>query len=72
LNYNEQREFERLGLEIAALEEKIQELETGLTAQNSSLSHLDYLKISRELEELQQDHDIKLQRWIELSDKADG
>lgn len=72
LNYNEQREFERLGLEIAALEEKIQELETGLSAQNSSLNHLDYLKISRELEELQQDHDIKLQRWIELSDKADG
>jgi ATP-binding cassette subfamily F protein uup len=72
LNYNEQREFEQLGLEIAALEEKIQELETGLSSQNSSLSHLDYLKISRELEELQQDHDIKLQRWIELSDKADG
>ena len=72
LNYNEQREFERLGLEIAALEEKIQELETGLSSQNSSLNHLDYLKISRELEELQKDHDIKLQRWIELSDKADG
>lgn len=72
LSYNEQREFEQLGLEIAALEEKIKELESGMSAQNSSLSHLDYLKISRELEELQKDHDISLQRWIELSDKADA
>lgn len=72
LSYNEQREFEQLGLEIAALEEKIKELESGMSSQNSSLSHLDYLKISRELEELQKDHDISLQRWIELSDKADA
>jgi ABC transport system ATP-binding/permease protein len=72
LSYNEQREFDQLTKEIESIEARINDLEDSLNDPDPSLSHIDYSQISRELEDLNQIHRIKLQRWLELSDKEKG
>ncbi|MGC9362598.1 MAG: ATP-binding cassette domain-containing protein, partial [Candidatus Syntrophosphaera sp.] len=69
LSYNEQREFDQLTREIDSLEAEINTLEDSLNDPDPSLSHIDYQKISHDLEDLNRIHGTKLQRWLELSDK---
>lgn len=70
LNYNEQREFELLTPEIDGIETRIYELEDSLNLPAEQLSHLDYARISEELDSLNSLHQEKLHRWLELDDKA--
>ena len=70
LSYNEQRELELLTQEIESLETRISELEDSLNSPSEQLSHLDYARISADLQNLSEHHQAKLQRWLELDDKA--
>jgi ATP-binding cassette subfamily F protein uup len=70
LSYNEQREFDLLTREIDSLEARVSELEDTLNSPGEQLSHLDYARISADLQSLHALHQDKLQRWLELDDKA--
>jgi ATP-binding cassette subfamily F protein uup len=70
LTYNEQREYDSLTAGIECIEARINALEDSLAGSTSDLSHLDYARISQELAELNNEHQSKLQRWLELSDKS--
>ncbi|MCB5247930.1 MAG: ABC-F family ATP-binding cassette domain-containing protein [Candidatus Cloacimonetes bacterium] len=70
LSYNEQREFDLLTRQIDSLETRLAELEDTLNSPSAQLSHLDYARISAELQSLNALHQGKLQRWLELDDKA--
>ncbi len=70
LSYNEQREYDLLSLEIASLEARLAEIEDALNSPSEQLSHLDYARISGELHSLNALHQEKLDRWLELDDKA--
>jgi len=70
LSYNEQREFDLLTREIDSLEARVAELEDTLNSPGEQLSHLDYARISADLQSLHALHQDKLQRWLELDDKA--
>jgi len=72
LSYNEQREFGQLTQEIDALEAELSLLEDSLNNPDPSLSHTDYARISEQLDVLNKSHHSKLQRWLELSDKAES
>lgn len=68
-SYKEQREFETIDEDIAALEEKIAETEVLLT-KNSS----DYVKLQELTEQknrLEQQLEEKMDRWVYLNDLAD-
>ena len=67
-SYKEQRELELLTQEIENLEVQIKNLEDSLNS-SPALTHLDYLRISKELENLNKLYQQKLQRWFELSEK---
>ena len=68
LSYKEQRELELLTQEIENLEVQIKNLEDSLNS-SPALTHLDYLRISKELENLNKLYQQKLQRWFDLSEK---
>ena len=68
ISYKEQRELELLTQEIENLETQIKNLEDSLNS-TSVLTHLDYLRISEELESLNMLYQQKLQRWFDLSEK---
>ena len=68
ISYKEQRELELLTQEIENLETQIKNLEDSLNS-NPTLTHLDYLRISEELESLNMLYQQKLQRWFDLSEK---
>ncbi len=70
LTYNEQREFDRLTKDIESTEAEINKLEDSLNS--PTLSHLDYARISKDLENLTSTHLDMLNRWLELSDKAEA
>lgn len=72
LSFNEQRELNQTTKQIDEIEARILELENLLGSEHNSLSHMDYASISSELERLNQDHQILLSRWLELSDKEDN
>jgi len=67
-SYKEQRELELLTQEIENLETQIKNLEDSLNS-TPTLTHLDYLRISEELESLNMLYQQKLQRWFDLSEK---
>ena len=65
-SYKEQKEFETIEEDIAALEEKLQDLETGIEAHAS-----DYVKLaelSKEKESVQAALDEKMERWMYLTE----
>jgi len=66
LTYKEQREFETLETEIAALEVEKKELETTLSSENLSVDEL--TQKSTRIGELIGLIDIKTMRWLELSE----
>ncbi|HOZ92065.1 MAG TPA: ABC-F family ATP-binding cassette domain-containing protein, partial [Candidatus Syntrophosphaera thermopropionivorans] len=68
ISYKEQRELELLTQEIENLETQIKNLEDSLNS-TPTLTHLDYLRISEELESLNMLYQQKLQRWFDLSEK---
>ena len=68
ISYKEQRELELLTQEIENLETQIKNLEDSLNS-TPTLTHLDYLRISEELESLNMLYPQKLQRWFDLSEK---
>ncbi len=72
LSYNEKRELEMLNSEIAEIENQIAELEAKMGDPAQQLSHLDYAEIGEELQELNQVHQEKLERWLQLEEKAES
>ena len=68
ISYKEKRELELLTQEIENLETQIKNLEDSLNS-TPTLTHLDYLRISEELESLNMLYQQKLQRWFDLSEK---
>ena len=68
LTYNERREFERLELEIAQLEEEKRELESDLSSGTLSVSEV--TDKSKRYSELLEELDAKSMRWLELSEYA--
>jgi uncharacterized protein involved in exopolysaccharide biosynthesis len=60
--------LELLTQEIENLETQIKNLEDSLNS-TPTLTHLDYLRISEELESLNMLYQQKLQRWFDLSEK---
>ena len=68
LSYNERREFERLELEIAQLEEEKRQLESDLSSGTLSVSEV--TDKSKRYSELLEELDTKSMRWLELSEYA--
>ncbi len=69
LNYNEQRELERLEKEIDALESEIKTEETRLNAGNLDYPELE--KTAANIAGLMKTLDTKTQRWMELEEKKE-
>lgn len=69
LNYNEQREFNRIEASIAEIEKQITELEEQLANPAPELDHTAYSQIGESLAKLQNEHDELFQRWSELIEK---
>ncbi|MFN4123162.1 MAG: ABC-F family ATP-binding cassette domain-containing protein [Flavobacteriales bacterium] len=65
-SYKEQREYEQLESEIAALEKENKELETKLSEGNLSLDELN--RISQRIGEINAALDTKTNRWLELAE----
>lgn len=68
-SYKEQREFETIDDEIAALEEKITRLEEGILANASNYGKLN--ELMREKEDCSQRLEEKMERWVYLNDLND-
>lgn len=70
--FKEQREFETIDSDVAALEEKIAELDREITRYASDYGRLN--KLTQEKEKTEQQLDEKMERWIylnELKEKID-
>lgn len=67
-SYKEQKEYETIEDDIAALEEKIAKLEESIPAYASDFSKLQ--EINQKMEELQKILDEKMERWMYLEDLA--
>ena len=69
MSYNEMREFEKIDEEIAALEEKVQQLEDEIVKNARDFVKLNELtKAKDEAEELLSE---KMDRWVYLNDLND-
>jgi ATP-binding cassette subfamily F protein uup len=68
LTFNEQREFEALETELAALEAEKAQLETALSSGN--LSHEELTRQAQRIAEVIESIDGKTNRWLELSEWA--
>ncbi len=66
LTYKEQREFEALEQDIAALEAEKQQIETALSS--GALDHRDLMEKSTRIGEVNRLLDEKMHRWLELSE----
>jgi len=69
LNYNEQKEFNKLEKEIANLEEKREKLQNMFATENWDGAQID--KQSIKLQEIMDDIEIKTERWFELMAKME-
>lgn len=69
LNYNEQKEFNRLEKEIAKLEKKKEEIQHKFLEE---LSGEEIDKTSLELKEVENSIEQKTERWFELMEKIEG
>jgi len=68
-SYKEQREYETIDADIAALEEKIATLEKEIAASASEYSKL--TKLMEEKEETETALEAKMERWVYLNDLAE-
>ncbi len=66
LTYKEQREFEALEQDIAALEAEKQQIEAALSS--GALDHRDLMEKSTRIGEVNRLLDEKMHRWLELSE----
>ncbi len=64
--YKEQREFETIDDDIAALEQKIEDLDAEMTAHASQYSRL--AELTEEKEKVQAELDEKMERWMYLTE----
>lgn len=69
MSYNEQREFEHIDEDIAALEEKIEKLEQDITASATDFVKLNQFTKEKEAAELMLAE--KMERWVYLNDLND-
>lgn len=69
MSYKDQREYDAIGDEIAALEEKSAVLEQEMAACTSDYVRLQ--QISEEKEQIDQQLEEKMERWMELSELAE-
>ncbi len=67
--YQEQREYETIDEEIASLEEKQKEINLQISKSSSDYSAL--TKLTKEKEELEQQMEKKMERWVYLNDLAE-
>lgn len=67
--YAEQKEFETIDEDIASLEEKIEQAEQDILANAKDFVKLQ--ELTKEKEELQQQLDEKMDRWVYLNDLAE-
>lgn len=65
-SYKEQKEFETIDEDIAALEEKVQQLEEEMAANASQYSKL--TELAKEKEAAEQALDEKMERWVYLNE----
>ena len=68
-SYKEQREYETIEDDIAALEQQITDTEAEITA--SSSDYVALQKLTERREQLSQTLSDKMDRWVYLSDLAD-
>lgn len=68
-SYKEQREFDTIDEEIALLEEKIREIEKEMEMAASQYSKLQ--ELTEEKEALEQELELKMERWVYLNDLAE-
>ena len=66
--YNEQKEYDTIEADIAALEEKIEELENDILKSATDFVRLN--KLTAQKEECSQKLEEKMERWMYLEDKA--
>ncbi|HWT27351.1 MAG TPA: ABC-F family ATP-binding cassette domain-containing protein, partial [Mobilitalea sp.] len=67
--YQEQKEFETIDEEIAALENKIEEMEQQIEKSSTDYSKLNELMLAKD--ELAQQLELKMERWVYLNDLAE-
>ena len=65
-SYKEQKEFETIDDDIAALEQKIEELDAEMAAHASQYSRLS--ELTEEKEKVQAELDEKMERWMYLTE----
>lgn len=68
-SYKEQKEYEMIDEDIAALEEKIEDLDAQMTANATNSAKLS--EILKEKEEAEQALEEKMERWVYLNDLAE-
>ncbi|MFC1887956.1 ABC-F family ATP-binding cassette domain-containing protein [Candidatus Cloacimonadota bacterium] len=71
LNFNENRELEKLTHDIADLEEEKTNLEKKIEAEASILTAKDFSDLSTRIENINRDLDIKTNRWLVLAERND-
>ena len=69
MSYNEQREFEHIDEDIAALEEKIEKLERDIASNATNFVKLN--ELTKEKEEAESLLSEKMDRWVYLNDLND-
>ena len=69
MSYKDQREYDTIGDEIAALEEKIAKTDADMAACATDFTHLQ--ELSAEKEALEAKLDERMERWMELSELAE-
>jgi ATP-binding cassette subfamily F protein uup len=69
MTYKEQREYETIDSDIAALEDKIKDLETRITEAATDAGRL--LELSRDLDANKQKLSEKEDRWLYLTELAE-
>lgn len=68
LNYNERREYNKLGDKIAELEDQKEEMEQDMS--NGDLTHEELQELSEEYAELKSEIEQHTERWFELAERA--
>jgi ATP-binding cassette subfamily F protein uup len=64
--YNEQREYDQIDDILAALEQKISEVDTQIAASASEYGKLNDLLAKKDI--LEQEYEVKMERWVYLND----
>jgi len=68
-SYMEQREYDTIDVDIAALEEKIADVEAQIEAASSD--YVKVMELTGQLEQLQEQLDEKTERWVYLTELAE-